>query len=207
MRNNIKFERIFEIGVYQGYSTCYFSTIANNVYSFEPLKEMFPIIKRNLELNKISNVKLTNCAVSDYNGKANFYRYSIKGWSSLIQHEACDLDNVSETEVITMDKFCDEEKISHIDILSIDAEGNEINVLKGCERILRNKSADIIFFEIAKEYVSNEQISSIFDLLNTNGYKIIDLEFNRVEDIDNLSFQQDLVAISPCCPYIKQIIY
>lgn len=134
-----KFDNIFEIGVYQGYSSCFFSKISNKVFLFEPLKEMFPTIRKNLELNQLNNVELTNCAVSNYNGKAKFYKYSIKGWSSLVQHDACSLKDVSETDVITIDSFCEKNAITHVDLLSIDAEGNEYSILKGCETLLKKK--------------------------------------------------------------------
>ena len=44
----------------------------------------------------------------------------------------------------TLDNFCLEKKISNIDVLKIDTEGNELNVLKGAKRLLSENKINLI---------------------------------------------------------------
>ena len=50
----------------------------------------------------------------------------------------------------TLDLFCDENNIYYIDLLKIDAEGNEKNILIGSKRLLRESRIHSIYVEIAE---------------------------------------------------------
>lgn len=53
-------------------------------------------------------------------------------------------------KVERLDDFAKTENIDFIDFLKIDAEGNELNILKGARRLLANKSIRCIQFEFGK---------------------------------------------------------
>ena len=44
----------------------------------------------------------------------------------------------------SLDNFCKKNKVSHIDILKIDTQGNEDNVLKGAKKLLKKKKIKLI---------------------------------------------------------------
>lgn len=50
-------------------------------------------------------------------------------------------------EAITLDEFVRNNSIGEIDLLKIDVEGNELNVLKGCEATIRDHKVKAIHFE------------------------------------------------------------
>jgi len=52
---------------------------------------------------------------------------TLKFWKDYSEHEV---------DSITLDKFCEENKIKHIDILKIDVDGSELEVLQGGDEIL-----------------------------------------------------------------------
>ena len=50
----------------------------------------------------------------------------------------------------SIDSFCEENKINYIDLLKVDAEGNEKNILLGSEKFLKNGKIHAIYVEIAE---------------------------------------------------------
>lgn len=62
---------------------------------------------------------------------------TLKFWKTYSEHEV---------NTITLDKFCEEKKIKHIDILKIDVDGSELEVLLGGDEMLN--MVKIILVEI-----------------------------------------------------------
>ena len=48
------------------------------------------------------------------------------------------------TMLVSIDKYCQDNNISFIDLLKIDAEGVDFEVLKSCENMLKNKNIKLI---------------------------------------------------------------
>ena len=88
----------------------------------------------------------------------------------------------------TLDNFCFKEKIESIDVLKIDAESNELNVLKGAKKLLSENKIYLIYTEIAgtkKKFSEKEK--SVFDFLNSNNF-----ELKKKYQIKSASFLSDL---------------
>ena len=64
--------------------------------------------------------------------------------------------------------------IESIDILKIDVQGNELKVLQGAKRMLKEKRVKLIFTEIsiAPNYKEQSEIDEVIKLLRENEYKI-----------------------------------
>ena len=85
------------------------------------------------------------------------------------------IEDFSEINVQTqtLDNFCLEEKINNIDVLKIDAEGNELNVLKGAKKLLEQNKINIIYTEISetkKRFLEKEK--SVIDFLNSYNFEL-----------------------------------
>jgi hypothetical protein len=50
----------------------------------------------------------------------------------------------------TIDNYCTQKNIAHIDFLKIDVEGFELNVLKGAKKMLENNAIEFIQFEFGE---------------------------------------------------------
>tara|TARA_Y100000590_G_scaffold425785_1_gene534134 strand:- start:546 stop:1235 length:690 start_codon:yes stop_codon:yes gene_type:complete len=67
------------------------------------------------------------------NGKNDFFWnlsrkiITLKFWKGYSEHEV---------DSVTLDNFCEENKVKHIDILKIDVDGSELEVLQGGDKIL-----------------------------------------------------------------------
>ncbi len=141
---------LVDIGANLGYYSLFFDTYAHKdskIYLFEPSDSILPILKKNLEINKLSNFNLSECACSDSDGEIDFYigehhhQSSIKGdWSGNEQRgkkvtvKCCQLDTF----------FKDNSPDELPDIVKIDVEGAAKEVFKGMQWILKTKQPIIL---------------------------------------------------------------
>ena len=124
--------RIADIGTNIGNHSLFFAheCQASHLWQFEPQKDIFRILQKNMELNHLSGIcesynvglgaKDGNAAISAYN-KDNTGGTSIR------------MDEDGGIEVRCLDDY----KLTDVDFLKIDVEGFEYNVLLGAERTLQ----------------------------------------------------------------------
>ena len=152
---------ILDIGANIGNHTLYYSKILNrDVYAFEPIKENYDLLKKNLLLNKIENVKVFNFALSMQNSKVLLrqnYPDNSGTWSIVNYNGNIDAKPLDEVDI--------KEKIAFI---KIDVEGHEYEVLKGGVNTIK-KNLPII----SVEFHSGEKFNQIKDFLERIGYKSI----------------------------------
>lgn len=88
----------------------------------------------------------------------------------------------------TLDRFAKNNKIKKINILKFDTEGNELNILLGAQRILKNTS--IIYFEIlSKKKSFRKKFNKINNILNKNKFFLY-----KKKRIISVSFFSNLIA-------------
>ena len=161
---------IVDVGANIGNHTVYFSKVckAKKVYSFEPQKKIFEILKRNVQLNNDNEeVELFNMGVGEERmfANANVIDKNNYGMTRLDK-------NVNGTIVInSLDKILFN-KSKNIDMIKIDVEGMEIDVLKGAKEILR-KFKPLIYIEAGND----EEFKDVSVFLSQYGYKPI-VRFN-----------------------------
>ncbi|MBO6055508.1 MAG: FkbM family methyltransferase [Alphaproteobacteria bacterium] len=134
---------ILDIGANIGNHSVYWAikSEAKRIYSFEPLEDIFKILKKNTEINGLTEkVKLFNIGLSNEktNGSISFYNPADIGRTSLKQNINGNLllnklDNIKIKE-------------NAIDFIKIDVEGHELQVLQGARETLM-KYKPIIFIE------------------------------------------------------------
>ena len=203
---------ILDIGAHAGIHTLSYSTINPNinVYSFEPQKKMFELLKYNIEQNKLQNVKLFNNAVGHENKKTFICNKVTDGPNAHKQIEYgtdnnFNLGGVSlgedgeEVEMITIDSL----KLDKCEFVKIDVEGFEKHVLIGGMETFK-KYKPIIFFESnqkEKESKGIYELDEEYDEMNTFefilkklNYKVIIstygqnyLAISKIEDISKVS--------------------
>lgn len=150
---------ILDIGANIGNHTIYFAKKcgAAHVFCFEPQKDVFDILSRNIELNQLDNVCTPyNHALGSNAGNAKIAAYNRAncGGTSLTMDEDGDIG------VRTLDEM----KLPSIDFIKIDVEGFELEVLKGGEKLLREGSPTL-YMEI-----QDDNFYEVNRLLNSFGY-------------------------------------
>jgi len=140
---NYKNSQVFDFGAHKGYYTLYaLLKGASNVHSYEPNEFNFEILKKNIELNRLSiKVVLNNCAVDNESGIKDFY-VSGMGWS----HSLCQRD---DTKIIKSVKV----RIQSINAVLASADHNKRTIIK---MDIEGKECDVIYsiHDTLMQYIS-----------------------------------------------------
>jgi hypothetical protein len=90
--------------------------------------------------------------------------------------------------VVTVDTFCEERAIQHVSLLHADVQGAEMEMLRGANRMLKEKRIDFVFVSTH----SNELHSDCIDYLLLDRYKILaDADLDETYSYDGV-----IVAVS-----------
>lgn len=143
----------------------------NKVISIEPNPSTFQALMQNISLNRLHNIYPLNLALSDCQGKRNLYTSNKNfGLSSLFQDWDQNKDNLTNilVDVSTLDIIISNYDLKKIDYLLIDAEGSELNIIKGATQALG--LTENIVIEVSYGQISN----AVKDIINKNGFEIVD---------------------------------
>jgi len=119
---------IFDCGANIGFATLFFKWLypESEIYAFEPDKRVFEILKKNILQNKLKNVHLFNSAISDKNGKIDFF-IDLKNPGSFVMStkEGRMLKDKVTVDCISLPSLIEDREIQQIDFVKMDIEGSE----------------------------------------------------------------------------------
>jgi FkbM family methyltransferase len=176
---------IFDVGAHDGRSIDLYKKKFSNstIFSFEPTPKTFSILKKNTE--NLEKVNLYNEALTFFVGQTSFYINNSSLTNSLLESSISDdnfIDATRTKEKITVntntiDNFCSKNTIDKINILKIDAQGADLDVLKGAIGMLKNKSVDLIYIEVefVQLYENQPLFHDISHFLSEYGYNLYSL--------------------------------
>ena len=153
------------------------NTKVKEIHIFEPSKKCFGYLKKKFTQNKIY---INNKALSNTNKMNTFYESEVLSQSSLHKVKNKFNSNLENTDVykiecVTLDKyFYGRKKNFVIDLLKIDAEGEDLMVLEGASKLLKNKNIRLIKIELLNSFnqKNNSNINEIIFFLNKYNYYI-----------------------------------
>ena len=131
---------VVDVGAHIGTFTLLASKMVGGegkVIAIEPEMHNFKQLRRNLELNKIKNAIPVNIALSDSNGKKDFFVTKGSGCHSFFPMSGEEIIDKIQINVKTLDTLLQELNITKLDLIKIDAEGPELKILKGAEKTLK----------------------------------------------------------------------
>lgn len=175
-------KNIFDVGSLNGSEGIYMAQILPHVsvYSFDANPSAISMIRDNQKPHN-ENVKRLHCvqnAVSDFNGTTTFnlLTSSAQGASSLLTPLGGPIPlgagySKIKVDCITLEKYSKDNNIDQIDVLWIDAQGNELNVIKGLGDML--KTVKVIYAETGKKayYENHTMEKDITEYLEINGFE------------------------------------
>ena len=159
--NKIKNSSFIDIGSNVGNHTIFFKNNFKNIYSFEPQRTTYKILKLNTE--PFNHIKTFNYGIDTEEREITFYIPNSNngmGRSSKIEGE-----NVRKEKVFL--RPIEDFLIKDVGFIKIDVEGNEYPVLKSLKKTL-TKDKPIIGFELNTD---NPKKNKLFEFLRKNNYK------------------------------------
>ena len=78
-------------------------------------------------------------------------------------------------KINTIDNYCKQNEINHVDFLKTDTEGFELNVLKGGDEMITKGKITFILIELFfnENYIGQSVVGDIFNYLNTRNYQLV----------------------------------
>ena len=141
------------------------------VFAFEPFPETVKQLETNILVNKLKNIEVEAKAVSNKTDYATL----LTGGSSLhnfISKKKFPQLKEIKVPTITIDDFLTDKKIE-IDLIFIDAEGQEPLILEGMKNTLQNKNLDIVFeFNQFTLKFSDTKPKDLLDQIEKMGFKL-----------------------------------
>jgi len=184
-RNN--FSVIFDVGANVGEWTNLVSVEIPEakVYSFEPAKKTYETLVKNIDRTN-RNIILNNIGLGDKNETKKFYSYGVDSTlNSSIKRELAGTVATEEVHFETLDEFSLKNNIDRISFLKIDTEGNELPVLLGALKYIREGKIDAIQIEYGGTYIdAGYRLKDIFEFFKGTSYDLYKMMQNGLVRIE-----------------------
>ena len=188
-----------------------FSRVASNIIrdgrivAIEPNTDISAFLQANLAE---ADVQIRSIAISDKDGKGTLHKGNAAETSLSSLSYAVGSSDESPVELRSLDSFCSEENLSHIDLLKLDVEGSEVPALKGATGLLSRRAVLGLFVELTPknlEKAGHTRFSLIGELVS-QGYQPYRLAYDFIglvpfdpsieKPYDNLFFTYDLAEVN-----------
>jgi FkbM family methyltransferase len=141
------------------------------VIAIEPEKKNYLRLCRNIGVNRFSDVFPVNVAVTDFDGIADFYVKDASVEHTLLPTTSLSYDTHTVTtrkvQVRMLPSVLRELGVNRVDFLKVDAEGVELEVLRGAEKLLSDKKIRKVS---VATYHSKEETRAVGSFLQSFGY-------------------------------------
>ncbi len=156
------------------------------VFSFEPTPASFSTLKKTVSLNHCENIiHIYQAAIAENTGKSNFYinKYRTAGadttriaeGNSLVYFDSGEniLKEKFQVPTYSIDDFAQQHNLK-IDFIKIDAEGAELDILKGAQKtILKDRPAGILSIHTFAFSDKGKTLLDIWEIANELHLKLL----------------------------------
>jgi FkbM family methyltransferase len=142
------------------------------VLAVEPFSQCVAYLNETCRVNQLDWVKVCAGAASDRNGNAKLSLSSASELNEIISEDdekIRDANSFEDVECFTLDSLIEKHGVNRVDFLKIDAEGHELQVLKGSDRLLTEFAPIILYENITGVQDSNLPVA---DFLRSIGYRL-----------------------------------
>ena len=179
--NNKEHGVIVDVGAYLGETVQLYRTnfSQSKIFCFEPFSESCDYLKRRFINDSNINVVETALGIKDetkplyvskYSNLNSLQRPNERAWG-FSEKKSVDV------ETTTLDQFCYDENIKHIDILKLDVQGSELDVLLGSKTILEKGNISLVYVEwqVVPLYENHHKYFKIAEFLAGYKYEFFNL--------------------------------
>jgi FkbM family methyltransferase len=159
---------VIDVGALYGDHTIAYSRRVGphgTVLAFEPNITAFRALVKNMRQFNCNNVSCFPTALGEHKGHAFLH----------VQHDNVGMtrvvDTFSDHVIMTESETLDDLKLRHLDFLKIDAEGEELNILKGGLKTLK-RCRPILLMEVNRSRLAlrNTSAEELIAFVNSAGY-------------------------------------
>lgn len=170
---------------------------AGRVLAIEPFSTCVQCLLETRRVNHLEWVTVCRGAASDREGTAYLSLHSASELNQLVASPTAASTSVEEVPCFTLDALVEREQLTRVDILKIDAEGHELMVLQGSDRLLSQFAPVILYENIAGSQGSNRPVA---DYLIAQGYQLFRYQpfikqLYPLELTDNFDSSLNIIAI------------
>jgi len=140
--------------------------------AFEPSSYTFDRLAEALDGQA---VKMCRTALGDRSGSSKLYITAPGAGTNSLHELPAQMSSTTTEEVVltTLDAYADNAGLDHIALVKIDAEGNDLSVLRGATRLFANKRISVAQFEYNQRWVyARYFLRDAFELLEPLGYRV-----------------------------------
>lgn len=153
------------------------------LFAFEPYAPCCDELRRRFAGRE--NVRIEHCALGAAESAAQLNVYSGHRMNSLLRlddqpgnlmSQSFHATGTVDVAVHTLDAYCHEHDIAHIDILKIDTQGYDLEVLKGARELLTARRVRALLLEVnfVPMYERQATFPELHGLLSAAGYRLVD---------------------------------
>jgi FkbM family methyltransferase len=171
---------VVDAGAHVGYYTVIASRLVGpegKVYAFEPDPANFELLRKNVQVNGLTNVVLEQKALSDRKGTIKLFLASEnKGDHRIYQPEGESRPSV-DVEAVRLDEYL-RGRERRVDVLKMDTQGAEGVILEGMTRLLEGQAeGPTIFMEFYPYALKGlgTDAGALLKRLESYGYKFYDI--------------------------------
>jgi FkbM family methyltransferase len=203
---------VFDVGANRGDWTELVLTInaAATVHCFEPSKPTFAMLSaRGFPQNVVVNPFGLSSAAEEKllyvfeDGSGNNSMYQRRGLEAVWNLKPSEATESIHLE--TLDRYCEANNVSHIDLLKIDVEGHELEVLRGAAATLARGEIAAVQFEYGGTNIdSGVLLKHLFEFLAPFGYRFYKLfphEARHIaqydQGLENFRYQNWVASLKP----------
>ncbi len=163
---------VIDIGAYIGTFAIPISARVGSgkIFSLEPCKDTFNILKKNIALNNIKNITPINLAIADLNKEIKLYHAPKGGlWGNSLTNDFLGKFEIVQSE--TLETFMKNNKISHCDFMKINCEGSEFEIILGSNKETLQK-IELMLILYHEDYNKKHKKEEIIRHLKNSGFSI-----------------------------------
>ena len=168
-------ENVIDIGANYGVYTLPMAQkvgASGHVWAFEPSASTAQFLAQGIEANGFGHVTLEQKAVSSEPGSAQLALHVHSELRSIV-HGAVQPGGSERVSLVTLDECMDHFRWRDIDLIKIDAEGEEANILKGGRRFFANL-APLVQYELRTNAADmNFELIRDFAAIGYDSYRLL----------------------------------
>jgi FkbM family methyltransferase len=170
---------VYDVGANLGYVSLVLAKrvgAQGQVIAFEPVPQTFALLKENVALNKLSNIKLLNVAAAERSGEALIRMTDNLAVSSMVWHRNDPMAKELSIKTRAIDDLVNAGEIAAPSFVKVDVEGAEGLVFRGMRETLA-RTRPVLFVECSD--IGRE---TAWPLLDNLGYRCQSLTTGKYVD-------------------------